>query len=153
MVQWTSEITAVFDHPIEHVWDFVSDVRNQDHWVVDMSDSSLVGGGELGLGAQVVGSVGGKERVTATITLFEPPERVAWHAPDANIAYRTEITLTPQGGGTHFHYAVTITSRNALQALIFGPLLRPLANLKARSMLSREIDHLRAALAAHTIKA
>ena len=153
MVQWTSEISAVFDHPVEHVWDFVSDPRNQDHWVVDMSDSSLVGDGDIELGAEIIGSVGGKERVTATITLYEPPNRVAWHAPDANIAYRTEITLTPQDGGTHFHYAVTITSRNALQALIFGPLLRPLANIKARSMLSSEIDHLRAALAAHTVKA
>ena len=45
MVEWTSEITAVFDQPIEQVWDYVSDVRNQDHWVIDMSDSSVVGGG------------------------------------------------------------------------------------------------------------
>ena len=147
MVEWTSEITAVFDQPIEQVWDYVSDVRNQDHWVVDMSDSSVVGGGEIGLGAEVIGSVGGKERVTATITVFDAPERVCWEAPEAKIAYRTEIRLRPEGEGTRFHYAVTITSQGALQALIFGP-LRPLANLKARGMLRQEIVHLRAALAA-----
>lgn len=146
MVQWTSRITATFEHPIEHVWDYVSDVRNQDHWVAGMSDSSVVGDGEIGLGAEVVATNNGRERVTARITRFDAPHSVAWHAPDAEIAYLTEITLAGEGDGTRFTYTVTLTSRNAIQALFFGP-LRPLANIKARSMLREEVAHLRAALA------
>ena len=146
MVQWTSQITARFEHPIEHVWAYVSDVRNQDHWVAGMSDSSVVGGGDIGLDAQVVATNNGRERITAQITRFDAPHSVAWHAPDAAIPYLTEITLAEEGGATRFTYTVTLTSRNALQALFFGP-LRPLSNLKARSMLREEIVHLRAALA------
>jgi len=147
MVQWTSSISAVFEHPVEHVWAYVSDVTNQDHWVAGMSDSSVVGGGPIGLGSEVLGTSNGSEQITAEVTVFEPPRRVSWQAPAAAIPYRTEITLTPQGQGaaTRFTYTVTLTSANLLQFLFFGP-LRPLSQIKANRMLREEVAHLRAAL-------
>ncbi len=145
MVQWTSSISAVFEHPIEHVWAYVSDVTNQDHWVAGMSDSSVVGGGSIGLGAKVLGTSNGSEQITAEVTVFEPPRQVSWQAPAAAIPYLTEITLTPQSGATRFTYTVTLTSANLVQFLFFGP-LRPLSQIKANRMLREEVVHLRAAL-------
>ena len=150
MVQATFKITAVLDTPIEDVWDFVSDVTNQDHWVAGMSGSALVGGGAIGVGSEVTGTSlfrGREDTVIVEVTEFEPPRRVCWRSTSGGaFPFITQIVLTARGEqATRFSYDVTTISNSMASALMMGP-LRPLMGLISSRMLREEVADLRAAL-------
>ncbi len=150
MVQATFKISAVLDTPIEDVWAFVSDVTNQDHWVVGMSGSAVVGGGAIGVGSEVMGTSrfrGRDDTLTVEVTEFDPPRRVSWRSTSGGaFPFITQIVLTAQGEqATRFAYDVTAISNSMASALMMGP-LRPLMGLISNRMLREEVADLRAAL-------
>ena len=150
MVQATFNISAVLDTPIEDVWDFVSDVTNQDQWVAGMSGSAVVGGGAIGVGSEVMGTSrfrGQDDTLTVEVTEFDPPRRVSWRSTSGGaFPFITQIVLTAQGEqATRFAYGVTTISNSMASALMMGP-LRPVMGLISNRMLREEVADLRAAL-------
>lgn len=141
-------IEADFECPLDQLWSFVSHVPNQDHWVFGMSDSEVVGGGEVGLGSEIVGTSteqGKSLRVTMTVKEFDPPNRVSWENTDGHTPFVTVITCSGDDQASRMKYHVTLFPTAFLMKLAMGP-LRPLGSIVANRMLRDEIAHLRQAM-------
>ncbi len=141
-------IDAEFEHSLEHLWNFVSYVPNQDQWVFGMSDSEVVDGMEIGVGSEIMGtSSEGRQsrRITVAVKTFEPQRRIAWENTDGPIPFLTEIMVRGDDHSSRMRYEVTLYTKGLLWGLMMGP-LRPLGNLIANKRLRDEIKHLRAAL-------
>ena len=142
-------IEADFDCSLDQLWSFVSHVPNQDHWVFGMSDSEVVGGGELTVGSEIVGTSterGNSLRVTMVVKEFDPPSRVSWENTDGHTPFVTVITCSGDESSSRMKYHVTLYPSALLMKLVMGP-LRPLGAIVANRMLREEIAHLREALA------
>ena len=145
-------IEADFDCSLDQLWSFVSHVPNQDHWVFGMSDSEVVGGGELGVGSEIVGTSterGKSLRVTMVVKEFDPPNRVVWENTDGHTPFVTVITCSGGDDASRMKYHVTLYPSALLMKLVMGP-LRPLGIIVANRMLREEIAHLREALASQS---
>lgn len=142
-------IDATFEHSLDRLWDFVSYVPNQDHWVFGMSDSEIVDGrDEIGVGSEIMGtsSEGRKSwRITVKVKTFEPRQRIVWENTDGPIPFLTEIMVRGDEHSSRMRYEVTLYPKGLLWGLMMGP-LRPIGNLIANKRLRDEIKHLRAAL-------
>ncbi len=142
-------IEADIDCSLDQLWSFVSHVPNQDKWVFGMSDSEVVGGGEVGLGSEILGTSterGKSLRVTMSVTEFDPPNRVSWENTDGHTPFVTVITCSGDESSSRMQYHVTLYPSALLMKLVMGP-LRPLGAIVANRMLREEIAHLRNALA------
>ena len=141
-------IEADFDYSLDQLWSFVSHVPNQDHWVFGMSDSEVVGGGEIEAGSEVVGTSterGKSLRVTMLVMEFDPPNRISWENTDGHTPFVTVITCSGDDASSRMNYQVTLYPTALLMKLFMGP-LRPLGAIVANRMLRDEIAHLREAL-------
>ena len=144
----TFSIEADFDCSLDQLWSFVSHVPNQDHWVFGMSDSEIVGGGEIGVGTEIVGTSterGESLRVTMVVKEYDPPSRVSWENTDGHTPFVTEIACSGDDASSRLSYRVTLYPTALLMKLFMGP-LRPLGSIVANRMLRDEIAHLRTAL-------
>lgn len=142
-------IEADFDCSLDQLWSYVSHVPNQDEWVFGMSDSEVAGGGEVGVGSEIVGTSterGQSLRVTMVVKEFDPPSRVAWENTDGHTPFVTVITCSGDDSKSRMQYHVTLYPSALLMKLAMGP-LRPLGTLVANRMLREEIAHLREVLA------
>ena len=141
-------IEAEFSCALDDLWSFVSHVPNQDQWVYEMSDSEVVGGGEIGVGAEIVGTStdsGRSRRVTMVVTEWAPPTRVSWRNTDGEVPFETMIACSGDEHAARMRYDVTLYPRTLLWKVMMGP-LRPLASIVANKRLRDEIAHLREAL-------
>lgn len=141
-------IEADFECPLNQLWSFVSHVPNQDQWVMGMSDSAVSGGGEIGVGSEIVGTSteqGKSLRVTMVVKEYDPPSRVSWENTDGHTPFVTVITCSGDDSASRMRYEVTLYPKSTMMKLMLGP-LRPLGNLVANKMLRDEIAHLRQAL-------
>lgn len=141
-------IEADFDCSLDHLWSFVSHVPNQDHWVFGMSDSEVVGGGEIGVGSEVVGTSteqGKSLRVTMVVKEYDPPSRISWENTDGHTPFITVITCSGDETTSRMTYEVTLFPKALLMKVVMGP-LRPLGRIIANKMLRDEIALLRRAL-------
>ena len=148
----TFRIEAEFDCSLQRLWDFVSYVPNQDHWVFGMSDSEVADGGEIAVGSEIVGTSterGKLLRMTMVIKEFEPPSRVSWENTDGHTPFLTVIDCAGDETSSQMSYEVTLYPTARLMKLMMGP-LRPLGAVVANRMLREEIGHLRSALASNT---
>ena len=141
-------IEADFECSLDQLWSYVSHVPNQDHWVFGMSDSEVVGGGEIGVGSVIEGTSteqGKSLRVTMNVIEFEPPTRISWENTDGHTPFVTVITCSGTETGSRMTYHVTLYPTALLMKIVMGP-LRPLGTIVANRMLRQEIMHLRHAM-------
>ena len=144
----TFSIEADFECSLEKLWSFVSHVPNQDHWVFGMSDSEVVGGGEVGVGSEIVGTSterGESLRVTMVVKEFDAPTKVSWENADGHTPFVTVITCSGNDTSSRMKYEVTLFPTAMLMRVMMGP-LRPLGSIVANKMLGDEIAHLREAM-------
>ena len=144
----TFSIEADFDCSLDQLWSYVSHVPNQDHWVFGMSDSEVTGGGEIEIGAKIIGTSterGKSLRVTMTVREYDPPRRIVWENADGHTPFRTEIICSGGESSSRMRYEVTLFPTQFVMKLAMGP-LRPLGSIVANRMLRQEIAHLRDAL-------
>lgn len=141
-------IEADFECPLDDLWAFVSHVPNQDHWVFGMSDSEVVGGGEISVGSEVVGTSterGKSVRATMVVKEYDAPSRVSWENTDGHTPFVTVITCSGDDSTSRMKYEVTLYPTSMMMKLMMGP-LKPLGGIVANRMLRDEIAHLRSAL-------
>ena len=144
----TFSIEADFECPLDDLWSFVSHVPNQDQWVFGMSDSEVVGGGEIGVGTEIIGTSteqGKSLRVTMTVREYDPPARISWENTDGHTPFVTVITCSGDETSSRMTYDVTLYPTALMMKIVMGP-LRPLGTIIANRMLRQEIAHLRQAM-------
>lgn len=144
----TFNIESDFECSLDHLWSFVSHVPNQDQWVFGMSDSEVVGGGEIEVGSEIIGTSteqGKSLRVTMVVKEYEPPARVSWENTDGHTPFITVITCSGDETTSRMKYEVTLFPKALMMKVVMGP-LRPLGSMIANKMLRDEIALLRRAL-------
>lgn len=86
--------------PIETVFDYVADMRNEPKWLPGADDVRLVSGEPIGGGSQFSGTYARAGKVSCTISEYERPHRVVIHGEAKGMSFDDAITLTPVDGGT-----------------------------------------------------
>ena len=148
MVSLTASATVTIDRDPADVWAYVSDVRNQDHWVDGMSDSVLVGDGPVGRGTEIRGTYtfeGRSSPMTITITEFREGRRLAIESSDGPFPFNGLLTLERSGSATTVTNAMTAASDHIVTSIMFT-LLRPLSKMMFTRQLRKELTQLKAIL-------
>ena len=145
MVTLHTSVSEVIDREPVDVWQYVSDVTNQDDWVDGMSHSEVVGGGAVRRGSQIraVYTMGGSETdVTMTITELREGRAVAFESSDGTFPFSGRLQLERQGGATRVTNAITVGSDHIVTSLMFT-LLRPLTKMFMTRQLRKELGQLK----------
>ena len=144
MVSLSASVELEIARPIEAVWAYVSDARNQDHWVDGMSESELVGGGEVRRGSEVRAVYtygGGSAPVVMTVTDFRPPRRLATEAHQGPFPFSALLELDRRGSSaTLVRNSLTAGSDHIVTSFMFRVLpfiIRPMMTKQLKKELTQ----------------
>jgi uncharacterized protein YndB with AHSA1/START domain len=134
------EKTIVIEHPVEKVWEYIADGRNDPRWCDKVISVQLVSGDDPGPGAsyRVVHRpvrLKKPKELAVTVQEFHPPHRMRVREEDDDAVFSVTYDLEPAGEGTR------LTQRDQIEWKI--PRFQvPIA----RRMVSRDIENQFAAL-------
>ena len=144
MASLSASVELQIERPIEDVWAYVSDVRNQDHWVDGMSESQLAGGEEVRRGSQIHGVYsygGGTAPVTMTVAEFRAPRIIAIETSDGPFPFTGTLQLDRRGSSaTLVRNSMTAGSDHIFTTIMFRFLpfvTRPLMTKQLRKELTQ----------------
>lgn len=134
------EKAVVIDLPIEEVWAFIADPRNDDRWCPKIESVEQVGGNGPGSDAsyRVIHRpirLKKPKELVVTVEEFEPPHRMTMREEDDDAVFDVTYELHPTEGGTR------LTQRDQI-AWKIPKFQIPIA----RRMVSRDIQNQLAAL-------
>jgi hypothetical protein len=115
----------VINRPIDEVFDFVADERNEPKYNPQMTRAEMVTEGPIGVGTKfhsVMTGVGRGADMTIEFTEFDRPRRLgsATHIPNMDI--NGTLLFAPQGQGTKMQWLWNIEPRGLYKLL--GPIVR-----------------------------
>ena len=148
MVSLSASADITIDRDPVDVWNYVSDVTNQDHWVDGMSDSEVVGDGPIGRGTriQAVYTYGGNDGpVEMTITEFREGRELAIEASQGPFPFTGRLSLQRSGSSTILTNSMKAGSDHIATSIMFI-LLRPLTRWMMTRQMRKELDQLKAIL-------
>ena len=99
-----TEHTVTIERPIEEIWDYLMDTRNDEVWINNVVEVGRGGDLPPAPGVEIdetVKFLGVKVPVTLTVTEHEPPVRSAVDVTGP-VAGRGSYRLEPYDGGTRF---------------------------------------------------
>lgn len=148
MVSLSASARVTIDREPADVWAYVADVTNQDYWVDGMSDSEVVGDGQIGRGTQIRGvyTYGGNDGpVEITITEFREGRELAIEASEGPFPFTGRLTLERSGPSTIVTNSMTAGSDHIVTSIMFT-VLRPLMKTMMGRQMSKELGQLKAIL-------
>jgi uncharacterized protein YndB with AHSA1/START domain len=110
----TIESTEWIDRPVEQVFAFVADVRNDPQWHTDVLEAEYDSPGQLTTGATFrtrFKPFMGLSEGTGSVTAYEPPRRVVLTQQMGKLEPVLTLTVEPDGGGSR------ITRRLQMEAV------------------------------------
>jgi uncharacterized protein YndB with AHSA1/START domain len=129
------EREIVINRPVEEVFDFLADGRNEPQYNPHMLRAEQTSTGTNGPGAQFrteVTNNGRSMEMIYEITAYERPRRLAGHTIKGSIAVQSTETFDSVPGGTHFRWVMELELHG---------LLKLISPLVAR-MMGRNLDTL-----------
>jgi carbon monoxide dehydrogenase subunit G len=135
-----AEGTVTISRPVEDVFDYVADPRNEPQWLPGAASVEKTGDGELGLGSAFVGEYGRAGRVELQIVEFQRPSRVTFRARSRIVHFDDAVQLASVDGGTRLSARMTAVPQG------FMRLFAPLMARTMRRQFASNWDHLRRAL-------
>ncbi len=93
------ENTVEIAKPVDEVFDFAADMRNELKWNPDVESMEMIGDGPVGLGTRFRAKWHTSPPVVTECTTYERPARFAYHN-DGPIEVDLTISLTPTASGT-----------------------------------------------------
>ena len=148
MVSLTASTQVTINREPADVWAYVSDVTNQDHWVDGMSNSEVVGEGQIGRGTQIRGvyTYGGNDGpVEMTVTEFREGRELAIEASGGPFPFTGRLTLERSGPSTIVTNSMTAGSDHIVTSIMFTA-LRPLMKMMMARQMRKELGQLKAIL-------
>ncbi len=98
-----TEGTEHLDRPVEEVFAFIADVRNDPRWHTDVLEARLTNGVAVGKGSMFeirtkpfMGVSGG----TVTVLEYDPPGRIVFDVAMGMMRPTTTFSVTPEDGGS-----------------------------------------------------
>ena len=123
---------VVMSHPVEAVWEFVSNIENFGRWVDAVQEPRWTSEGERGVGSTYESEYlwsGKTSHVAYEVTAFEPMEKFASRTTEGRYPYQGAITIEAVEGGTKVTHDMMAGSDGAITAFMFtvlAGLLRPM---------------------------
>jgi carbon monoxide dehydrogenase subunit G len=124
-------------HPIEHVFDYLSDPRNEPNWLPGASAVEKTSQGPVGLGSTFLGHYSRAGRVELELVEFERPRKVTFRTHSKLLDFDDAVELSATDGGTRLHARMSATPRGVMR------LLAPLIARTLRRQFAANWDHLR----------
>jgi uncharacterized protein YndB with AHSA1/START domain len=121
--------------PPQHVFDYLSDLRNEAEWNPAMHSVHLLTGDPIGIGSRYQVSWAGSPEVIVEYAQYERPDRWASVADSKMMTIRFSARVTPVPSGSHLAVRMELIPHGP--ARLLQPLLR-------RRMQARELDNMRA---------
>ena len=140
-----TQVTVIIDRPIRDVWDYLDDHRNDLVWRrPSLQKLEQVGTGPVGVGTKFEGAVaaiGPKQYPYVNeITVYEPPNRVAWKAiSSAGWVIGREGSYTLEADGdrrTRMIFSITLEPITLAGKLV-APLMSPMGGNLVMPMLKQ----------------
>ena len=114
----------LIERPVEDVFDYVSDERNEPTYNSAMLRADKVSDGPIGVGSRFVATVRqGRRPVDMEIqfTEYDRPRLLASTSRSETLHVAGTLTFGPAAGGTRMHWSWDVHPRGLMRAL--GPLL------------------------------
>jgi uncharacterized protein YndB with AHSA1/START domain len=102
------------NHPLEDVFSFVADSRNDPQWAVPVVECTQVAGAGPGLGAQYTFAskvMWGKARGQMEVVVYEPPRRIEWEMQSSVNSGRARISFKSEADSTLLSARSTLKAR------------------------------------------
>jgi polyketide cyclase/dehydrase/lipid transport protein len=131
-----------FDHPVERVFDFLADVRNERSWNPDALSIEKLDPGPVGPGSTFRGEFSGIGAMTIRVTGYERPRRLAISGEASRLAMDAVYELAGDERATAVVMSADVRPRGLLRAM--GPVVEAVM----RRQLSLRPEQLRRALMA-----
>jgi hypothetical protein len=131
--------------PVEEVFDFVADERNEPLYNANMLRAEKLTPGPVGIGTQFAAVMRGRGRTALTIecTGFNRPQALASLSRTAGMEIEGQLTFVPEGNGTRLRWVWRLHPQGALRVLT--PLIRAMGNHQERANWSALKSYLEAA--------
>jgi uncharacterized protein YndB with AHSA1/START domain len=131
-----------FDQPVERVFDFLADVRNERSWNPDALEIEKVEQGPVGPGSVFRGRFTGIGEMAIRVTGYERPHRLAISGAASRLEMDAVYELTGDERATSVVMSTDVRPRGLLRAM--GPVIEA----ATRRQLAERPEQLRRALAA-----
>jgi uncharacterized protein YndB with AHSA1/START domain len=116
-----AESTVQIARPVEAVFDFLADARNEPTWLPGARTVALQTPEPIGPGTRFAGEYAGAGAVALELVTFERPTRLTIRAIARIVRFDDAITLTPEDGGTRLRAVMDAQPRGPMRLL--GPLM------------------------------
>jgi hypothetical protein len=120
---FTLEAQEVVAAPLEPLFDFFADIRNEKHWNPDTREVELITAEPLGEGAVFTERVRGAGRLTVTLTHYDRPRRLDVVAESPRMVMGLRFAFAPAGDRTSLVARADVHCCGAMR--LAEPLLRP----------------------------
>jgi len=114
--------TTEIAQPIDVVFDYLADMRNEPKWLPGASDVRLTSAEPVGPGSTFEGTYARAGTVTCAIADYERPQRLTIHGDAKGMSFDDAVTLAPTDGGGTRLTAVMRTQPKGLFKL-FAPMM------------------------------
>jgi uncharacterized protein YndB with AHSA1/START domain len=115
---------SVINRPVEDVFDFVADERNEPRYNPKMRRAELISEGPIGVGTRFraeTASMGRAVQMVIEFTGFERPRRIEETVHMSSMDLQGAMTFDPVPEGTSMHWAWDLKPRGMLKMM--GPLV------------------------------
>jgi uncharacterized protein YndB with AHSA1/START domain len=123
--------------PIEDVFDYLSDPRNEPDWLPGATAVEKTNDAPLGLGSTFVGHYDRAGRVELELVEFDRPHRVTFRAHSKIVDFDDTVELTGTAIGTRLQAKMTAEPRGPMR------LVAPLMAKTMRRQFSTNWEHLK----------
>ena len=132
--------TALIDRPLDEVFDYLADSRNEPQWLPGAEQVEKTSEGPVGLGTTFVGTYARAGRVELTLVTFERPRAVTFRARAKIVDFDDAVELSAEHGKTRLNARMTAQPRGLMR------LLSPLMAKTLRRQFTENWTHLKATL-------
>jgi uncharacterized protein YndB with AHSA1/START domain len=138
MIEATAELQI--DAPVERVFDYVADARNEPQWLPGAKHVEMLTAGDLGEGARFEGDYARAGRVRIEIVAYQRPHRVTLRGRSRIVHFDDQIELAKTEEGTRLSARMTAEPQGLMR------LAAPLMGRAMRSQFEANWTHLKRVL-------
>jgi uncharacterized membrane protein len=125
----------IIKRPVEEVFDFCADERNEPRYNPQMTHAELTSSGPIGLGSQFRAetmTIGRKMAMTIEWTAYERPRRLASWTRLSGMDIRGDLRFDPVAGGTRMRWAWNLEPHGGLK--LMGPMITLMGRRQERTI-------------------
>lgn len=128
------------NRPVEVVFDYVADTRNEPSFNPAMTGCELLTGEPIGVGTRFRAVMGGRTPMLVTLTAYDRPGRLGSRTTSSMMETAGALTFTAEGTGTRMRWDWQVRPRGWLRLL--GPVFAPVGARMERRIWTSLRDHL-----------